>query len=164
MEKVSATVVYSYAFLGHPTSEYHTRRLVSTQVHYVGRWGFYNSPESTMVTFFLGVPELVPCASIFLTRSSPSNTFPNTTWRPSNQGVLTVVMKNCDPLYTIHHKCHPSNVRQYMGDCRALQSTLQQSTYLVLGPALAILKYMGPSCLSSKLVCIDVCTCVSGEP
>lgn len=38
--------------------------------------------------------------------------------------------------------------------------SLQQNTYLVLGPALAMLKYKGPSCLSSKLDCSYVCACV----
>mmetsp|Transcript_28735 Transcript_28735/g.77835 ORF Transcript_28735/g.77835 Transcript_28735/m.77835 type:complete len:205 (+) Transcript_28735:633-1247(+) len=71
-----------------------------------------------IVTVERGEPEPVPTASIALTTSSPSTTFPKTTCLPSNQGVLTVVIKNWDPL--------------------------------VLGPALAILRYMGPSCLRLK--------------
>jgi hypothetical protein len=30
----------------------------------------------------LGVPEEVPCSSTIFTKSSPSKTLPNTTWRP----------------------------------------------------------------------------------
>ena len=51
-----------------------------------------------MVTVLFGAPEFDPWASIFFTKSAPSRTFPNTTCLPSNQGVLTVVMKNWDPL------------------------------------------------------------------
>lgn len=52
------------------------------------------SPESTTVTLDFGVPFGVPCASIALTNSSPSRTFPKTTCFPSSHLVLTVVMKN----------------------------------------------------------------------
>ena len=55
-------------------------------------------PESVIVTLLDGVPEPDPTPSIFLTKSAPSRTFPNTTCLPSNQGVFTVVMKNWDPL------------------------------------------------------------------
>ena len=55
-----------------------------------------SSPESAMVTLALGWPEFVPLASMAFTTSSPSSTLPNTTWRPSSQGVFTVVMKNWD--------------------------------------------------------------------
>lgn len=57
-----------------------------------------------MVTLDFGCPELVPCASTLLTTSSPSNTFPKTTWRPSNQAVFTVVMKNWEPLLIVSGK------------------------------------------------------------
>jgi hypothetical protein len=59
---------------------------------------YLSSPVLTTVTLFLGVPLLVPCASTRFTTSPPSRTLPKTTWRPSNQAVLTVVMKNWDPL------------------------------------------------------------------
>ena len=51
-----------------------------------------------MVTSTLGLPLSVPHASIFCTTSMPLVTLPKTTWRPSSQGVLTVVMKNWLPL------------------------------------------------------------------
>jgi hypothetical protein len=35
-----------------------------------------------------------PTASTLRTTSMPSTTLPNTTWRPSSQLVLTVVIKN----------------------------------------------------------------------
>jgi len=55
-----------------------------------------------MVGFFayLIAPLPEPTASRALTTpmDSSSATSPNTTWRPSSQPVLTVVMKNCEPL------------------------------------------------------------------
>ena len=53
-----------------------------------------SSPASLIVTFFAGAPEGVPCASMALTTSIPSNTSPKTTCLPSSQEVTTVVMKN----------------------------------------------------------------------
>ena len=47
-----------------------------------------------MVTFLEVFPLGLPTASIRLTTSSPSITFPKTTCFPSSHGVLTVVMKN----------------------------------------------------------------------
>ena len=55
-------------------------------------------PHLAMEIFRDGMPVLDPKDSIFFTTSKPSNTTPNTTWRPSKWGVRTVVMKNCDPL------------------------------------------------------------------
>lgn len=56
------------------------------------RWVFL---ALRMRTFLLGVPEGLPTASIcFKTSKESSVIFPKTTWRPSSQGVATVVMKN----------------------------------------------------------------------
>jgi uncharacterized membrane protein len=44
-----------------------------------GNYIIYNSPESTIVTLFLGFPALVPSASTIFTTSSPSRTLPKTT-------------------------------------------------------------------------------------
>jgi hypothetical protein len=66
-----------------------------------------------------------------------SMTLPKTTWRPSNHGVLTVVIKNCDPF-----------LKQQNTAARRQQEAIllllkgRKLTY-VLGPALAILRYMG---------------------
>ncbi len=56
------------------------------------------SPQSEMVTGLTVLPVLDPWDSIALTTSIPFNTRPNTTCLPSSHGVLTVVMKNCEPL------------------------------------------------------------------
>eukprot|EP01033_Poteriospumella_lacustris_P009009 gene9008-gene9810 len=42
-------------------------------------------------------PPLDPRDSISFTTSMPLDTFPKTTWRSSNQPVVTVVRKNCEP-------------------------------------------------------------------
>ena len=47
-----------------------------------------------ITTGAFGFPESVPDPSIFLTRSIPEVTSPNTTWRSSSHGQSTVVMKN----------------------------------------------------------------------
>ena len=53
------------------------------------------TPEEVITIRFLGFPELVPAASIFLTTSSyPWITSPKTVCFPSNQLVTSVVMKN----------------------------------------------------------------------
>lgn len=51
-----------------------------------------------LLYLILPLPE--PVASRALTTSSEASsmTSPKTTWRPSSQLVLTVVMKNCEPL------------------------------------------------------------------
>lgn len=49
------------------------------------------------MTFAFGLPLSVPMASTALTTSIPSMTSPNTVCFPSSHGVVTVVMKNCDP-------------------------------------------------------------------
>lgn len=56
----------------------------------------HSSPAARMTTGWRGrSPRPVGVASIFFTTSKPSSTVPNTTCRPSSQGVGTVVMKNC---------------------------------------------------------------------
>lgn len=50
-----------------------------------------------MIIFPLGVPDLLPNFSILFTNCIPSTTFPKTVCLPFNQGVFTVVMKNCEP-------------------------------------------------------------------
>merc|ERR1712083_585252 len=54
-------------------------------------------PLSATTTGFAVLPLCEPTASIFLTTSIPSTTLPNTTCFPSNQSVLTVHKKNCEP-------------------------------------------------------------------
>ena len=54
------------------------------------------SPDSVMMTSLEGGVPLR--SSILRTISMPLVTLPNTTWRPSNQEVLTVQMKNWEPL------------------------------------------------------------------
>ena len=51
-----------------------------------------------MTTFLDVLPLPEPTASTFMTTSMPSRTLPNTPWRPSSQPVVTVVMKNCEPV------------------------------------------------------------------
>merc|ERR1719422_621769 len=63
---------------------------------------YQSSPQSSMTTFFEGVPLEEPTFSIFLTTSSyPSRTSPNTTCFPSRCGVFFTVMKNCEPLVSL---------------------------------------------------------------
>ena len=50
------------------------------------------SPESTIVTFFLGLPLYVPSFSIEWITTSPSRTVPKTTSLLSNHRVLTVLI------------------------------------------------------------------------
>jgi hypothetical protein len=50
------------------------------------------------MTGLLVSPLRLPTASIARITSMPSTTLPNTTWRPSSQGVGATVMKNCEPL------------------------------------------------------------------
>lgn len=68
----------------------------------VGFWmtppPIYDSwPQSATAIFLLVLPLWLPQASIFLMTSIPSTTVPKTTWRLSNQVVLTVVTKNWEP-------------------------------------------------------------------
>jgi len=58
----------------------------------------YNWPQFAIVTVAAGFPDWEPYDSIFFTNSAPAVTFPNTTCLPSNQLVITVVIKNCEPL------------------------------------------------------------------
>ena len=51
-----------------------------------------------MTTFWLVLPLDDPTASIAFTTSMPLTTLPNTTCFPSNQAVLAVQRKNCEPL------------------------------------------------------------------
>jgi hypothetical protein len=51
-----------------------------------------------MVTVFEVLPVWDPTFSMFWTTSRPSLTWPKTTCLPSNQEVLTVQMKNWEPL------------------------------------------------------------------
>src|SRR5215469_16844491 len=55
-------------------------------------------PDWAILIDALGLPLCVPYDSIVFTRSRPSMTSPKTTCLPSSQPVLTVVMKNCEPL------------------------------------------------------------------
>ena len=48
--------------------------------------------QALMVTFLEGAPEEDPTASMRFTKSLPWATRPKTTWRPSSQEVLAVVM------------------------------------------------------------------------
>lgn len=56
------------------------------------------TPELAIMTFFFGVPDAEPAASMVFTRSMPSTTSPNTTCLPSSHAVGTVVTKNWLPL------------------------------------------------------------------
>ncbi len=56
-----------------------------------------NCPLAAILTSLEVLPEFEPTASMALTMSIPSKTFPKTTCLPSNHGVGTVVIKNCDP-------------------------------------------------------------------
>ena len=90
-----------------------------------------------MVGLPLVVPEPLPRASIALTISldASSATSPKTTCLPSNQPVITVVMKNWEPLlYEKLAKGHRS---------------ICLDTY-VFGPALAMDRRYGLSCFSLK--------------
>lgn len=58
----------------------------------------YNWPQSAMVTVCLVEPFWEPTFSMAWTTSRPSTTWPKTTCLPSNQEVLTVQMKNWEPL------------------------------------------------------------------
>lgn len=71
-------------------------------VHDIVYWRSLRRPDSTIVGLLLNLMEPLPepVASRALTTSSDwvSMTSPKTTWRPSSQLVVTVVMKNCEPL------------------------------------------------------------------
>ena len=54
----------------------------------------YTSPQATILTGVLTAPDLEPCASMALSTSIPSTTFPKTTCFPSRKSVTAVVMKN----------------------------------------------------------------------
>lgn len=58
----------------------------------------HKTPEAVMVTLDFGRPPGVPSASTLLTTSMPSMTSPKTTCLSSSHWVMTVVIKNCDPL------------------------------------------------------------------
>jgi hypothetical protein len=58
----------------------------------------YNWPDFSMVTVLEVLPVWDPTRSTAWTTSRPSMTFPKTTCFPSNQEVLTVQMKNWEPL------------------------------------------------------------------
>lgn len=66
------------------------------------RW-FFNFqfwiPQSLMTTGWLGLLFVLGVDSIFFTTSIPSNTFPNTTCRPSSHGVSANVIKNWQNKY-----------------------------------------------------------------
>mmetsp|Transcript_24450 Transcript_24450/g.75519 ORF Transcript_24450/g.75519 Transcript_24450/m.75519 type:complete len:182 (-) Transcript_24450:422-967(-) len=59
------------------------------------------SPDSSMTTRALGLPDWEPCFSMASTTSRPSRTLPKTTCLPSSHAVLTVVMKNWDPFVSL---------------------------------------------------------------
>ena len=58
----------------------------------------YNWPDFSMVTVLEVLPDWDPTRSTAWTTSRPSTTWPKTTCLPSSQEVLTVQMKNCEPL------------------------------------------------------------------
>lgn len=63
-----------------------------------------HSSERIIVAAVMGVSSgcfVVGLASIFLTKSMLSMASPKTVCRPSNHGVYTFVMKNCDPLVLV---------------------------------------------------------------
>ena len=60
---------------------------------------FYTSSPLSMIVIFSDVlPDFDPNFSIFCTTFKPLITFPNTTCLLSSQSVLSVVMKNWEPL------------------------------------------------------------------
>lgn len=67
------------------------------RVHKLRTGCFYNWPQLATTIFLLVFPLWEPQDSIFLITSMPSTTVPKTTWRLSNQEVLTVVIKNWEP-------------------------------------------------------------------
>merc|ERR1719218_467310 len=67
--------------------------LLHVTLCYVQSW-----PLAAILTGWEHLPLWLPTASIFLTTSIPSTTWPNTTCLPSSQSVLTVQRKNCEPL------------------------------------------------------------------
>jgi hypothetical protein len=95
----------------------------------------YSWPDFSILTAALGEPEELPYDSIFLTRSRPSLTWPKTTCLPSSHEVLTVQMKNCEPLV-------PG-----LGDVLVCFTRRGLS---VTYPALAMERTPGPVCLRAK--------------
>ena len=103
---------------------------------------YSTTPDLTIATRALGVPERVPSPSILFTRSIPSITSPNTTCLPFNQGVAIVVMKNCEPFLSMVSLSSPNK-------SRIPRMRIRNKTYVFL-PALAMLSWPGFVCLSSK--------------
>ena len=67
-------------------------------LHYFTRMKFYSWPQSATRTLAEVLPDWDPKDSTFFTTSIPSTTDPKTTCFPSNQEVLAVHKKNCEPL------------------------------------------------------------------
>ena len=65
--------------------------------YFCSGYHYYVAPLSMAALLYSihGMTRCMGCIVSFVT--IPLMTFPNTTWRPSSQLVLTVVMKNCDP-------------------------------------------------------------------
>merc|ERR1712032_282705 len=73
--------------------------LVLKLIHYEIIYDDYSviSPLAFTFTGLAVAPDWEPTPSILSTTSNPSITLPNTVCFPSNHGVSTVQIKNCDP-------------------------------------------------------------------
>lgn len=98
--------------------------------------------------------------------SMPSRTSPKTTWRPSSQEVMTVVMKNCEPFVFLPELAMPGkrSVNGERASVRALEIVHTEKTLLgVLQLEVLIVKLGAVNGLSSSAVTLREVTTLDHE-